>query len=171
VEARFHGPNHADARSVALACLEESRQFVQDMHSFMSDFYLEMVATSGVEQAAEAWTLTCKIIGGIFYQLHLVRSVAAGAHEVGTVESGKRIGLVVWGSPKAHKMMREFQKESFRRHPTVAATLMLHAFSSKTPAARIISLRAEMAEIIKASKLVKVTADKALEMATKNQKK
>jgi hypothetical protein len=67
--------------------------------------------------------------------------------------------------------MREFQKESFRRHPTVAATLMLHAFSSKTPAASITSLRAEMAEMNKSSKLVKVTADKALDLATKNQKK
>jgi hypothetical protein len=162
-EARFDGPNRAEAKSVALACLQESQAFVLDLHAFMSDFYDEMVTNADPNDAeksaeSEAWTVESFT--------SCIRSVlAAGASEIFTDDSGSRIGLVLWGYLRAHKLMREFRKDSFRQHPAVAATLMLHAFSSKTSTAIMASLQAEFLELSKAMKLIKITADKALELA------
>jgi hypothetical protein len=71
IKARFHGPHREEPRTVALACLSESREFVLELHQFMSAFYTETAQSNG--QDDEAWGLTCQLVYGIFFQLNLVR--------------------------------------------------------------------------------------------------
>jgi hypothetical protein len=165
IRTRFANANELEAKTVALACLQESRAFIAELHLFMSEFYTELVASESPD--SEAWTLTCKLVHGIFHQLHLVRSVAAGVSDIGADNTGRRIGLVLWGSLQAHRVMREFSAAQFRRHPTIASTLMLHLFASNVSEAKVTGLQSEVAELTKALKITKAEASKALDLATK----
>jgi hypothetical protein len=55
--------------------------FIGELCGFMSEFHTEIIASNGQEDEASA--LTCKLVHGIFIQLHLVRAVAAQARDVG----------------------------------------------------------------------------------------
>jgi hypothetical protein len=169
IEARFAGPNHVKAKNVALACLHESKAFIEELNDFISAFYREMESHSG-GQGAEAWTLTCKLVKGIFFELNLVRIIAARASDVEADDKGRRIGLILWGTLRAHKLMREFRKSRFRRHPTVAPTLTLHTFTTRVSAEMMAQLQAEVAALTKLVKDNKTNADKALDLVVQKRK-
>jgi hypothetical protein len=76
--------------------------------------------------------------------LNLVRAVAAQAASIGLDEPSRRIGLLLWGTLQTHKLMKEFIDARFRRHPTVAANLMLHLASIQVPSSKFEELQAEI---------------------------
>jgi hypothetical protein len=168
INARFYGADRSEAKSVALACLQKSREFIGELHAFMSDFYSESLREG---QEDESWSLTCKLVEGIFFQLNKVRAVAANAASIDASDQGKRIGLVLWGTLQTHKLMNDFREARFRRHPTVASNLMLHLFSIQVSSSKMLTLQSEVAEWIRKSKLISITADKALEVAQLAKKK
>lgn len=165
IEARFQGYEQAAVKRVAIACLQESNLFIQELCNFITSFYNEMVTTSN-GQFEESWTLTCKLVKGIFFELNLVRTIAARAPDI-LDDMTRRVGLLLWGTLRAHKVMREFKTAQFRRHLSLAPTLMLHLFKTRVPVSIIKKMQTEVSELAKSTKLSKVTADRALEMSTK----
>ena len=83
IAARFHGPGGLEPTTVALELLQKSREFITELHCFMSEFYLESSAQGRDE---EAWRPTCKLVHGIFYQFNLVGAVAAQAARISSDE-------------------------------------------------------------------------------------
>jgi hypothetical protein len=165
IRQRFHGPNNYEARSVALECLRRAQSFILEMNTFISTFYSEMTNTSGGQHDIESWILTCKIIKVVFYELNLVRAVAARASDVTTEEGGRRVALVLWGTLRAHKLMSAYSAAKFRRHPSVAPCLMLHLFTTRTSPAVLKNLQSELASTAKTLKVTQGNADKALLLA------
>jgi hypothetical protein len=54
ITARFFGSDRLEPRNVALACLRKSREFITDLHAFMSEFYVESLQLG---KEAESWSL------------------------------------------------------------------------------------------------------------------
>jgi hypothetical protein len=104
---------------------------------------------------------TPKMIGVVFTQLKLVRVITQGAADVPAEDTGRRIGLVLWGTLRAHKLMREFIAAKFRRHPKITLCLMLHLFTMRPPPSTMKGVQAEVAILIKQGKATQVTAEAA----------
>jgi hypothetical protein len=164
IDARFHSASSATARRVALDCLRESKDFIMEMSYFISEFYGEMTH-SGVGKEDESWALTCKMIKVVFFELNLVRAVAQRACDIDVEETGRRVGLILWGTLRAHKLMREYLANKFRRHSTIAPCLLLHLFTTRPPAGVMKSLQAEVVLVTKTVKAAQVAAETALRLA------
>jgi hypothetical protein len=167
IENRFHGHVSYSARRVATDCLHASRDFITEMNAFISSFYSE-ITHSCVGKEEESWALlTLKMISVVFTQLKLVRAIAQGAADVPAEDTtGRHIGLVLWGTLRAHKLMREFIAAKFRRHPKIAPCLMLHLFTTcPPPSITMKGLQAEITILIKTGKATQVTAEAALRLA------
>jgi hypothetical protein len=164
IDNRFHGQSSYSARRVATDCLHASRDFITEMNVFISFFYSEMTH-SGVGKEEESWALTLKMISVVFTQLKLGRAIAQGAADVPAEDTGRRIGLVLGGTLRAHKLMREFIAAKFRRHPKIAPCLMLRLFTTRPLPSIMKGVQAEVSILIKTGKATQVTAEAALRLA------
>jgi hypothetical protein len=127
-----------------------------------------MTHSAGVGKEEESWALILKMIGVIFTQLKLaVSAIAQGAADVpaGGGHTSRHIGLVLWGTLRAHKLMSEFIAAKFWRHPKIAPCLMLHLFTTRPLPSIMKGVQTEVAILIKQGKAAQVTVEAALRLA------
>ena len=82
-----------------------------------------------------------KIVRTLFSALREVRVIAESAHSM--TDKSRQVGLYLWASMQSHRIMAEYVKADFKRHPDVAPNVTFFLFENRAPKSMITSLKKE----------------------------
>ena len=101
-----------------------------------------MLEGNGAE-ATEARSLLSAMLSAIFKKMSDARHEAGDKPEDVT-DLTLRAARVLWGTWQCHRVMAQFTKVGFRKHPYVLPALTLHLFSRKASTAKLTTRLASM---------------------------
>jgi len=106
-----------------------------------------MLEGNGVD-ATEAWSLLSAMLSAIFKTMSDARD-EAGAKPEDVTDLTLRAARVLWGTWQCHRVVAQFIKVGFRKHPCVLPALTLHLFSRKASTAKVDKLTLRLASMEK----------------------
>jgi hypothetical protein len=106
-----------------------------------------MLEGNGAE-AMEAWSLLSAMLSAIFKTMSDARDEAGDKPEDVT-DLTLRAARVLWGTSQCHRVMAQFTKVGFRKHPCFLPALILHLFSRKASTAKVDKLTTRLASMEK----------------------
>jgi len=108
-----------EAQEVALALLAESYDFCMGLIHFIDTFMQDLTEHGHPEK--EAWTLISDCVARIYGDLSDARISGRGARD-GT-DDVQTASACLWATLSAHRVMREYMRLDFDRHPSVSSAL------------------------------------------------
>jgi hypothetical protein len=110
-----------EAQEVAKAMLDESKSFIDDLSTWITNHYNETIARSGATEK-ECWSLVGHCVRAIFAMLYDARGPGRPPY---MVESDKAASTL-WGGLQAHRVMAELREADFGGHPKLSHILNIH---------------------------------------------
>jgi hypothetical protein len=107
------------AQKVALALLEESYEFCMGLGHFMDTFMQDLIEHG--HPVNEAWSLSSDCVLRIYGDISDARISGRGARD-GT-DDLQTAAACIWATLSAHRVMREYLRLDFDRHPSVSSAL------------------------------------------------
>jgi len=133
-------PIKADLRSVAQEFSVRTSAFIDDLNTFVKEFRSE---------ATEAWSLLSAMLSAMIFKTMSDARDAAGDKPEDMTDVTLRAARVLWVTWQCHRVMAQFIKVGFRKHPCVLPALTLHLFSCKAPTAKVDTLTLRLASMEK----------------------
>ena len=135
---------HHKALQVALAMINASHNFWESLSNFIDRFYRQLLtnaygssATASGEE--ECWKLIMTMVRTMFRALRKERVIAESAHSM--VDVNQRVGLYLWASLQAHRVMKEYRDAAFKNHPEVSPSVTFFLFEHRAPTAWVKTLQ------------------------------
>jgi hypothetical protein len=107
------------AQKVALTLLEESFEFCMGLGHFMDTFMQDLIEHG--HPVNEAWALSSDCVLRIYGNMSDARISGRGARD-GT-DDLQTASACIWATLSAHRIMREYLRLDFDRHPSVSSAL------------------------------------------------
>ena len=106
------------AKTLALECLQQSIQFVNELANYITRFHAELL-NSGSFSPEQCWQLVCRCVKRCFHDMGAVRITAKD----GRLESDPLATATtyIWGTLKTHSIMQEYLKYNFEDHSAFAS--------------------------------------------------
>jgi hypothetical protein len=123
--------NSPPARSLALDMLTASKLFIENLSTWMTSFYLELLKTSHVP-SDEAWHLVAACVHQFFVVIREYRAPASKANTI--TDASLKTSTYLWALIQVHRTMKEIRDAQFRGHPSVAPIINLHVFKTRVTA-------------------------------------
>jgi len=141
-------PIQADLRSVAQEFLVKTSAFIDNLNTFVKEFRSELMLEGNGAEATEAWSLLSAMLSAIFKTMSDARDKAWDKSEDVT-DLTLRAARVLWGTWQCHRVMAQFTKVGFRKHPCVLPALTLHLFSRKASTTKVDGLTTRLVSMEK----------------------
>jgi hypothetical protein len=106
--------------SISPLALTESMGWIEGLVTFIDTYYREL--TKAKFGAPKAWHVTTRLAKRILDKVGTTRQSAQGGFEAGNAV--KICQNIVWAVLKAHDVMAEYKRLSFKNHPSVATELV-----------------------------------------------
>jgi hypothetical protein len=106
--------------SICRLALTESMGWIEGLITFIDTYYREL--TKAKFGAAKAWHVTTRLAKRVLDDVGTIRQSAQGGFEAGNAV--KICQNIVWAVLKAHDVMAEYKRLSFKNHPSVATELV-----------------------------------------------
>jgi hypothetical protein len=106
--------------SISRLALTESMGWIDGFITFIDTYYREL--TKAKFGAAKAWHVTTRLAKRVLDDVGTIRQSAQGGFEAGNAV--KICQNIVWAVLKAHDVMAEYKRLSFKNHPSVATELV-----------------------------------------------
>ena len=132
----------------------------------MQRFYCEITIVHKTEEI-EQWHLVASIVKQVFLDLAKVRGPARFVNVTITKDIDVA-STFMWASLQAHRVMQEYTASNFRGHPHVAPVVTLHLYAHRVPRGLHTALEGKFNAMVRDVKAIKVTSDKALQVANGN---
>jgi hypothetical protein len=148
---------HGKAKDVASAMWADTKTFLNDLATWISEHYSQLSEQAGAKDGPEVWKLVCHCIRAIFKLMHEARLPGRGPHAL-----GDQYGSVFWGALQTHSVIQELSSESFEAHPRLSHILNIHLRDnalSKSAMDRVLT------EIKRIAEKAEKTVDHALQKA------
>ena len=141
---------HPVACQLASSMLNSCNNFWVALSTFINSFYTELLTNTYGSQSPpggsnECWELVMKIVRTLFSALRKVRVIAESAHSM--TDKTRQVGLYLWASLQAHRVMAEYVKADFKRHPDVAPNVTFFLFENRAPKSTVVALKKENSEL------------------------
>jgi hypothetical protein len=105
---------------VARTMLNDSRDFLNRLSSWITQSYQDLVNKGGSEK--EAWAYVSHCVRAIFALLYKARAPGRGPF----LDESRRQAGMVWGALQCHSICRHLLDSNFSGHPTLSHILNLH---------------------------------------------
>jgi uncharacterized coiled-coil protein SlyX len=105
---------------VARTMLNDSRDFLNRLSSWITQSYQDLVNKGG--SAKEAWAYVSHCVRAIFALLYKARAPGRGPF----LDESRRQAGMVWGALQCHSVCRQLLDSNFSGHPTLSHILNLH---------------------------------------------
>ena len=135
---------HPKALQVALAMINASHNFWESLSNFIDRFYKQLLtnaygtsATASGEE--ECWKLIMTMVRTMLRALRKERVIAESAQSMSDVT--QRVGLYLWASLQAHRVMKEYLNAEFKNHPEVSPSVTYFLFEHRAPTAWVKTLQ------------------------------
>ena len=89
----------------------------------------------------------------IFKALRKVRVIAESTHSM--TDETQKVGIYLWASLQAHRIMREYLSAEFEKHPDVSPVSTFFLFEHRAPTSMVRALQTEIKELSKKYEEVK----------------
>jgi hypothetical protein len=106
--------------AISRLALTESMGWIEGFITFMDTYYREL--TKAKFGSAKAWHVTTRLAKRVLDEVGTTRQSAQGGFEAGNAV--KICQNIVWAVLKAHDVMAEYKRLSFKNHPSVATELV-----------------------------------------------
>ena len=106
--------------SISRLALTESMGWIEGFITFIDTYYREL--TKAKFGSPKAWHVTTRLAKRVLDEVGTVRQSAQGGFEAGNAV--KICQNIVWAVLKAHDVMAEYKRLSFKNHPSVATELV-----------------------------------------------
>ena len=145
VSTLFQGEANRAIRNLCLITRKDADEFVQELCTFIDEFYLELVGDYDCS-GDEAWSLVGQLVKQIFTELNKVRAVAREA--LNSDDPEQVATLILWGAMCAHRVQQDFLNNKFRYHPSLAPIVNLHLFRHRVSPDKFISAQEKLEKTI-----------------------
>ncbi len=116
------------ARVLAFDMLQSSKVFIENLSTWMTSFYLELLKTSQVPPD-EAWHLVAACVHQFFVVIREFRAPASKANVIS--DPALKTTTYLWAMIQVHRVMKDIRDSQFRGHPSVAPIINLHVFKTR----------------------------------------
>jgi hypothetical protein len=106
--------------SISRLALTESMGWIEGFITFIDTYYREL--TKAKFGSAKAWHVTTRLAKKVLDDVGTTRQSAQGGFEAGNAV--KICQKIVWAVLKAHDVMADYKRLSFKNHPSVATELV-----------------------------------------------
>jgi hypothetical protein len=106
--------------AISRLALTESMGWIEGFITFIDTYYREL--TKAKFGSAKAWHVTTRLAKRVLDEVGTTRQSAQGGFEAGNAV--KICQNIVWAVLKAHDVMAEYKRLSFKNHPSVATELV-----------------------------------------------
>ena len=151
---------HGEAKDVASAMWANTKAFLNDLATWISEHYSQLSGQAGVKDGPKVWKLVCHCIRAILKLMHEARLPGQGPHAL-----GDKYGSVFWGALQTHRVMQDLASEGFEAHPRLSDILNIHPRDNVVPRSAMDRVLAEMADVKRIAEKAEKTADHALQKA------
>ena len=141
-------PIQADLHSVAQEFSVRTSLFIDNLDTFVKEFRSELMLEGNGAEATEARSLLSAMLSAIFKKMSDARHEAGDKPEDVT-DLTLRAARVLWGTWQCHRVMAQFTKVGFCKHPCVLPALTLHLFSCKASTTKVDRLTTRLASMEK----------------------
>jgi hypothetical protein len=111
--------------------LTASKLFIENLSTWMTSFYLELLKTSQVPPD-EAWHLVASCVHQFSVVICKFRAPASKANTIS--DTIVKTTTYLWSISQVHCTMKEIRDTQFRGHPSVAPIINLHVFKTRITA-------------------------------------
>ena len=98
--------------------------------------YREVVSLAG---RAECWTVVLTMMSFIWRELWKVRVESDTVN--GSAYNVVMVGQYLWGTLQSHRIMDDFLRAQFQKHPEVASHITLYLFEHRSPIVEVVALK------------------------------
>lgn len=158
---------HPEALGIAETLLEHTDNCWEKFSSSLGDFYRKLVMTTYGDAATdpqrkECWSVVKLMVRVFFRELRKVRIRAQTAYQ--SSDSTVRVGLYLWHTLQAHRVMNDFKTLKFFNHTLVAPSIVNHLFEHRAPKVQVDALEL----VIKAQNKTIAALEAGLKTVIKN---
>jgi hypothetical protein len=145
-----------DGLEVARTMLQDSRDFLNRLSSWITQSYQDLVNRGGSEK--EAWAYVSHCVRAIFDLLFKARVAGRGPF----LDDARRDAGMVWGALQCHAVCRSLMDANFSSHPTLSHILNLHLRDNAVMMSSMDAMSKRIDKMDVELKGTKKTAEKAL---------
>jgi hypothetical protein len=141
---------------VARTMLQDSRDFLNRLSSWITQSYQDLVNRGGSEK--EAWAYVSHCVRAIFDLLYKARVAGRGPF----LDDSRRDAGMTWGALQCHAVCRSLMDANFSSHPTLSHILNLHLRDNAVMMSSMEAMTKRLDRMDADLKGTKKTAEKAL---------
>jgi hypothetical protein len=145
-----------EGMEVARTMINDSRDFLNQLSSWITQTYQDLVGSGG--SAKESWAYVSHCVRAIFMLLYKARAPGRGPF----LDESKRQAGMVWGALQCLNVCRSLLEANFSGHPTLSHILNLHLRDNAVMNSTLDALTKRIDAMDSLAKGAKKAAEKAL---------